>query len=98
MNHIWAGLARVLEYLIDTYKIILLVSVVLSWVHADPSNGIVRFVRVLTEPLLGWVRRRLPLLVQGGIDLSPLAIFLALIFLDEALVGNLYRLAGHKHG
>jgi uncharacterized protein YggT (Ycf19 family) len=43
--------------------------------------------------VLAWLRRQLPFLVQGGIDLSPLAAWLITVFLLRALVGGLYRLA-----
>ena len=39
----------------------------LSWVSPDPYNPIVRFLYNVTEPVLGWVRRRVPI-VFGGLD------------------------------
>ena len=64
---------------------------ILSWVHPDPYNPIVRFLDRVTEPLLAPLRRHLPSL--GNIDISPLvAMFLieaAKILLRRLLFGHL---------
>jgi YggT family protein len=46
----------------------------------------------VTEPVLGWIRRRVPL-IFGGLDLSPLLVLLAIIFLQRFLVSTLWDLA-----
>jgi YggT family protein len=89
MQGILLGLADVLGYLIQAAQILVFVNWVLWLVSADPSNGLVRFVRALVEPVLGWLRRRLPFLVLQGWDLSAMALILILIFLEKALVWNL---------
>jgi YggT family protein len=40
----------------------------------------------LTEPVYGWVRRKMPFLIISGIDLSPLVIILGLQFLDTFMM------------
>ncbi len=75
------ALARVLEFLINLYLLILFVRVVISWFPSiDPWHPLVRILRQLTDPLLDWIRRsfRLP---TPGLDLSPLVAFLGLLFL-----------------
>ena len=47
----------------------------------------------ITDPLLGWIRRKFPILVQGGFDLSPIVAFFALYFVQKFLVRTLYQLA-----
>lgn len=89
MQGILLGLADGLGYLLLSAQILLLVNWVLWLVSADPANPIVRFVHAVVDPVLGWLRRRLPFLVQGGWDLSPMALYLILLFLDRALVWNL---------
>lgn len=89
MNGILLGIADVVEWLLWAYRVLILAATILSWVQADPFNPIVRAVRALTAPVFDWLRRRLPFLVQGGLDLSPLAAFLITLFLDKALVFNL---------
>jgi len=65
---------------------------VISWVNADPYNPIVRFLYVATEPVLARVRRVLPV-YAGGFDLSPVVVWIAVIFLQRFLVQSLYDLA-----
>ena len=79
--HIVANL--VLE-LLSIYKYILLGSVIISWVNADPYNPIVRFVRSITEPLLGRIRQFMP--DTGMLDLSTLVAFFAIHLIQSAIV------------
>ena len=71
---------------------IIIARAVISWVSPDPYNPIVRFLYNATEPLLYRVRRALPL-SAGGIDLSPMVVILAIIFLRTFLVTSLHQLA-----
>jgi YggT family protein len=91
------ALAGVLDGLINIYSIVLLVAILASWVNADPYNPIVRFLRGATEPLLARVRRALPFVVVGSLDLSPLVVMFGLQFLRTFLVRTLadfaYQLA-----
>jgi len=87
-----AALAQVLDYILWAYVWILLGRVVISWVNADPANPIVRFLYAATEPVLERVRRLLPL-QAGGFDLSPIIVWIAVIFLQRFIVRSLYDLA-----
>jgi YggT family protein len=87
-----AALAQVLDYILWAYVWILLGRVVISWVNADPANPIVRFLYAATEPVLERVRRLLPL-QAGGFDLSPIIVWIAVIFLPRFIVRSLYDLA-----
>ena len=62
--------------LIDLYSLVVLVSVILSWVPIDPRNPVVRLVSSLTAPVLAPIRRMLPAI--GGFDFSPMALLFAL--------------------
>jgi YggT family protein len=46
----------------------------------------------VTEPVLYRIRRRLPV-VFGGIDLAPVVVFVAIIFLENFVVSSLYEFA-----
>jgi YggT family protein len=92
MPGIYRGLADVLRTLLNLYTYVVLIAVVMTWFGVDPGNPLVRFFRTLTQPVFSWVRRRLPFVVVGAVDLSPLVVWLLIQFLQEALVGNLYRL------
>jgi YggT family protein len=87
------ALAGVLDGLLNLYSFVLLVAILLSWVNPDPYNPVVRFVRSATEPLLARVRRWLPFVVIGGLDLSPLVVALGFQFLRTFLVRTLAELA-----
>jgi YggT family protein len=60
----------------------------LSWVNPDPYNPIVRFLYNVTEPVLSFLRRRVPV-VFGGLDLSPLIVIAVIMFLRIFLVQTL---------
>jgi len=77
-------LANLVLELLSIYKYILLGSVIISWVNADPYNPIVRFVRSITEPLLGRIRQFMP--DTGMLDLSPLVAFFAIHLIQSAIV------------
>jgi len=84
--NILLALAKLIELadgLLTIYKYILLASVVISWVNADPYNPIVNFIYRVTDPLLRRIRRHMP--DTGMLDLSPLVAF-ALIYVVQIVV------------
>ena len=86
------GIARVLDAVLTLYMFIVIAHAILSWVNPDPYNPIVRFIRQMVDPLLFQIRRRIPT-VFGGIDISPIIILLAIIFLQSFLIASLRHLA-----
>ena len=74
--------------ILDLYKIVIIAGAVLSWLIAfgvvNIRNDIVRAVWnlfvALTEPFLKPIRRFLP--STGGIDISPVILLLAIIFIQ----------------
>jgi len=87
------AVAVVLKSLLNIYFWIVLIGALLSWVSPDPRNPIVRFIYAMTEPALDQIRRRLPFVLAGGIDFSPLVLMLAIQFIQIFLVQSLYQLA-----
>jgi YggT family protein len=85
--------AKVIDWILVVYMWIVIARVVLSWVNPDPYNPIVRFIHNITEPLLYQIRKRLPV-VFGGLDLSPIIVFLAIMFLRAFLVRTLFDFSG----
>jgi len=77
-------IAKLLLELLSIYKYILIGSVIISWVNADPYNPIVRFIHKITEPLLGRIRQIMP--DTGQFDLSPLVAFFAIHLIQSAIV------------
>jgi YggT family protein len=93
MQGILLGLSDVFDLVLRACQFFIVIAAILSWVGADPYNPIVRAIRGGTEPIFAWLRRRMPFLVQGSIDFSPLAAILICVFLQKALVYNLRILA-----
>lgn len=91
-NFIFA-IAQVINYVLEFYMWVIVIRAVLSWVSPDPYNPIVRFIHNITEPLLYQIRKRLPL-QTGGIDLSPLLVILAIVFMKTFVVSSLASIAG----
>ncbi|OHE23594.1 MAG: hypothetical protein A2Z43_05715 [Syntrophobacterales bacterium RBG_19FT_COMBO_59_10] len=87
-----AAVAHIIDIALTAYMWIIIIRAILSWVNPDPYNPIVRLLYQVTEPVMAVVRRWIPL--QGmGIDLSPLIILLAIVFLQSFLVRSLLQLS-----
>lgn len=79
-------------YLIDLYQWVIIAAVVFSWlISFNVINAYNPFVRSLwnalqavTEPLLKPIRQLLPDL--GGIDISPIILYLGLVFLQVVVI------------
>ncbi len=69
----------VLGMLLTLYSYIVIARVIMSWVNPNPYNPLVQFVYKVTEPILAPIRSVLP--PMGGMDLSPLVVFVAIWFL-----------------
>jgi YggT family protein len=88
------AVAHILDIALTAYMWIIIIRAVLSWVNPDPYNPIVRLLYQITEPVMALVRRWIPL--RGmGIDLSPMIIVLAIVFLQSFLVKSLLQLSYH---
>jgi Predicted integral membrane protein len=78
--------------ILELYSWVVLAAVVMSWLlafnvvnyHNNIVRGVSRFLDVLTEPVFRQVRRVIPAI--GGLDLSPIVVFLAIIFLQKLIV------------
>ena len=86
------AVATILYYVLNIYMWIIIARAVLSWVSPDPYNPIVRFIHTVTEPVLYRIRKHLPV-VFGGIDLAPVIVFLAIMFLENFVVSSLQEFA-----
>ncbi len=85
------AIAKLLNFALSAYIWIVIGRAVISWVNADPYNPIVRFLVQATEPLLLRIRRVIP--AMGGLDLSPMVLILAIVFLQSFLVPTLQQVA-----
>jgi len=86
------ALAQIIHYVLNIYMWLVIARAILSWVSPDPYNPIVRFLYATTEPVLYRIRRTLPM-PMVGLDLSPIVVFIAIIFLDNFLVPTIQQIA-----
>ncbi len=92
LANILLALAKLIELasgLLTLYKYILLASVVISWVNADPYNPLVNFIYRVTDPILSRIRRHMP--NTGMIDLSPLVAFAGIYVLQIIVFDTAYQ-------
>ena len=96
LSNFLTAIAKVVDIVLSIFMWVVIARAVLSWVSPDPYNPIVRFIHKVTEPVLYQIRRRIPVNF-GGIDFSPIIVFLAIIFLQRFAVQSLYELAQTLH-
>lgn len=85
------ALLRTVDLVLDLYSWILIAMVIFSWLYAfnvvNPRNQFVamigNFLHKATEPVLRPIRNALPDL--GGIDISPIIVFIAIFFLRQLI-------------
>ena len=88
------GLAKVIDIALTLYMWVIIFRALISWVNPDPYSQIVIFLYRVTEPVLGPIRRRLPMR-NIGIDFSPVIVILVIIFLKYFLVETMIQMATH---
>ena len=78
-------IGNILLRVIDIYQIIILASVVLSWIDRYGEMGVTKFVRQLTDPYLNKLKVIVPV---GGMyfDLSPIIGLLLLGLIRQIVV------------
>jgi len=84
-------LIKLLDFIgsiLGIYMWIVIAAAVITWVNPDPNNPIVRFLRAVTEPVLWRIRRMIPTSF-GGIDISPMLLIFAIIFLRGVVLSSL---------
>jgi YggT family protein len=91
-GYLLMGVAKVMDIALLLFMWIVIARAVLSWVNPDPFNPIVRFIHNVTEPVLYPIRTKLPM-GFGGFDLSPVVVFLAVIFFRTFLISSLMRMS-----
>ncbi len=80
-----------LGWLLNLYSWVIIAAALITWVSPDPRNPIVTFLRQVTEPVLGPVRRFLPPWKTGGLDFSPLIVIIAIQFVERVIFPGLVR-------
>jgi len=86
MSALFYALFQTLHTVINLYIWIVIIAALLSFVRPDPHNPIVQALYRLTEPVLGFIRAKMPFVVFSGIDLSPLVVILGLQLVDNFMM------------
>lgn len=74
----------ILIIILQVYSFILLARVIMTWIpNLDMNSPIVQFLLQVTEPVLKPIRQALP--QAGGIDFSPLIVFLIISVISRLL-------------
>ena len=94
LSNLIIALAKVIDIVLTLFMWIIIFRAVISWVNPDPYNQIVVFLYRVTEPVLQPIRRKLPMR-NVGIDISPIIVILAIVFLKYFLVETIIHLASH---
>lgn len=92
LGNFFIAVAKILDIALTLYMWIIILRAVISWVNPDPYNPIVQFLYRVTEPVMAPIRRQLPF-GNMGIDISPIIIILAVIFLQIFLIESLKQWA-----
>ena len=79
----WA-FAGILNFTLDIYFWSLLISIVASFIAPFSDHPALVLLRQLTEPVMAPFRRLLP--AMGGLDLSPIFLFLSIQILKIVIV------------
>jgi YggT family protein len=86
MNALLYALVQTLHTVINLYIWIIIIAALISFVRPDPYNPIVQILHRLTEPVLNFIREKMPFVIFSGIDLSPLVVILGLQLLDNFMM------------
>lgn len=71
----------------DVMMWLIVIRCILSFIRHNPYQPIIRFIYDITEPIMGPFRRLLP--GAGGIDFSPIIVWMVLMLLRNLVLGIL---------
>jgi len=80
---IMASLIGLAAYLVKIYFFAILAMIILSWIAQGGNNPALRLLFQLTEPVMAPFRKVLP--PMGGLDLSPIFVFILINIIQIAL-------------
>lgn len=86
------AIASILNILLSVYMWIVIISALITWVNPDPYNPIVRFLRAVTDPVYRPIRRIIGYRL-GIIDISPMVVIIAILFVKYFVIQSLIELA-----
>ena len=82
MLELFGPLLQVLNLVLEILQLVIIVSIVLSWIDLSPSNPFAATIRGITEPVYGIVRKWTDK-IPGPLDWAPLVIILAIMLIQS---------------
>jgi YggT family protein len=99
LGNVLIGIGSFLDGLLWIYMLVLFVRALVSWVSADPRNTIVRYLSLMTDPLVERVRRWLPMKLRYfPLDLAFLALLGLVVVARYGVAGTLVQLGRRLGG
>ena len=86
MSALIYAIVQTLHTVMNLYIWIVIINALLSFVRPDPYNPIVQILHRLTEPVMNFIRQKMPFVVFSGVDLSPLVVILGLQLVDNFMM------------
>ena len=90
LGNLLIAIANICNIVLSIYMWMIIGSALISWVNPDPYNPVVRFLHRATDPVLERIRSKMP--YMGGIDLSPMAVILAIYFMKTFVVASVIEM------
>lgn len=84
-NSLIGLISFVLELALNMAQVIVIASVIISWVGADPYNALVQLIRNITEPIYRPFRK-ITQGFSGPIDLAPLIVLLIIATIQKGFL------------
>jgi YggT family protein len=92
---LWAAIG-VLSLLLKIYFWGLLITIIASWIAPNSYNPVLILINQILEPAMKPIRKIMP--DMGGIDLSPIIMFLSIQVLEILVVAGLAQMSGMPPG
>lgn len=83
-------LSLLVSALFDLYGWVIFARLIVSWIRLDAYHPIVQFLFRVTEPVLRPARQLIP--PAGGLDFSPIIVFILLRFVGGFVVRMLWSI------
>lgn len=77
---------ELLQYIIHGYELVILASIICSWLRPARTHPLVQAIQMLTEPVYSQVRRCFPFVPFAPIDWSPMICLIGLAGLERGLL------------
>lgn len=91
MTALLGPILHVLNFALELVQLVIIVSIVISWIDVNPSNPFVRTIVNITDPIYAYVRRWTKN-IPGPLDWAPMVIILVVMLVQKYIGLALSRL------